>query len=393
MAISRRAGSPFWWYDFTVNGQRFRGSTGTVDRASAKKVEAKLRNDAVMGVFFPSKTSTSLTISQILGKYYDEHIKHLPLAYNYSKVLGVLNKHLGPCESSKLKNADVAGFVAALRGTVTGATVNRYCQLLRAALNRARDAWDVDVGEPIKWKVHKQHEADRRERYLRPEEAERLIACASPHFRPVIRFALQTGLRAENIFGLTWDEVHLSERELRLKVKSRKEGGKNLVVPLIDGAMRLLEERAAATGGIGHVFRTIDGEPYSKQGYRRAFKTALKRAGIVDFRFHDLRHTAASWMAKGSPLPLVQKLLGHEDINTTMRYANFGHDELRAAMLRVLDKETTNVEVPATPVAANDDSSRLDVRAGSGEDMRHPANPAHTADRLQGDAADLRMRA
>ncbi len=87
--------------------------------------------------------------------------------------------------------------------------------------------------------------------------------------------------------------------------------------------------------GIEHdyVFTNSKGQPYSEQGYKRAFKNACEKAGIKNFRFHDLRHTFASWLAiKSRDIYAVQKLLNHSNPQTTKRYAHLTEEYLKSVV-------------------------------------------------------------
>ena len=116
--------------------------------------------------------------------------------------------------------------------------------------------------------------------------------------------------------------------EIRFLVKSRKPGGKVHIVPMSKECRALLSTLNPKDKGPVFTYKGRD-----IKSWKTAWKGALRRAGIEDFRWHDLRHTAASWMvAKGIPLDVVQKILGHESIQTTMRYAHREDTARRAAV-------------------------------------------------------------
>jgi site-specific recombinase XerD len=89
-----------------------------------------------------------------------------------------------------------------------------------------------------------------------------------------------------------------------------------------------------------HVFCDKDGRPY--KDIKKSFKTAIKRSGIENFRFHDLRHSFASKLVrKGATLKAVQELLGHKDMKMTMRYAHLA-DDFKKDVVKLLDGDTRN---------------------------------------------------
>lgn len=349
MALGRRKDSPYWWYDFTVAGDRIRGSTETEDRALAKAIETKAKHDYLLNSITGAKAK--FTLDQAFGLY-EAHAMALSSAADIERASLVLLAGLGENTGlHQLTDAMVAMYVAKRRGTYTErrrgrtadgkpvrkllseASINRELTLLRAVLIRARDQWGAEVA-PIRWKIHRLQEPEARSRYLSSDDADRLVACAAGHLQAPIRFALMTGLRLSNIVGLDWSQIDMQARQITFQVKSRKPGGKTHVLPILPDMLVLLANQGPQDKGA--VFR-YQGEPIGS--WTRSWRTALRRAGITDFRWHDLRHTAASWMVQaGQPLDVVQDVLGHEDIATTRRYAHRDTDAKARAMEAVASR-------------------------------------------------------
>jgi integrase len=153
-------------------------------------------------------------------------------------------------------------------------------------LRIARDEWQwVDVIPKIRLLSGEVE----RDRWLTHAEADRLIAAAAPHLQTLIRFALATGCRAREITGLEWDRVDLQRRTAWL---NQTKNGTPRGVPLNRDAVEVLE----AEQGKHPVFCfTYRGEPIAWELTNSAWHNAVEKAGIDDFRFHDLRHTWASW--------------------------------------------------------------------------------------------------
>jgi integrase len=175
-----------------------------------------------------------------------------------------------------------------------------------------------------------------RTRYLDENEIARLLdACAysrNPYLAAIVTVALNTGMRKAEILGLEWERVDLSTSRITLY---RTKSGKPRGVPLngaVYDALVALEPDAARRQG--RVFARRDGGAWGQ--VRTAFATALKRGGIEAFRFHDLRHTAASHMVmRGASLKDVQEVLGHADFKMTLRYAHLSPAHLRSAVERL----------------------------------------------------------
>ncbi len=155
-------------------------------------------------------------------------------------------------------------------------------------------------------------------------EAERLIVELPDHLAAMVRFSLETGLRQANVTGLQWSQVDLVRRCAWIHPDQAK-ARKAIAVPLTNTAVLVLG------GLIGkhqtHVFSYRD-KPVM-QPNNGAWIKALIRSGIVDFRWHDLRHTWASWHVQaGTPLHVLQELGGWESAEMVRRYAHLSSEHL-----------------------------------------------------------------
>ena len=170
-------------------------------------------------------------------------------------------------------------------------------------------------------------------RYLTTDEIGRLLAaCRSEdvrksHLYPIVLLALHTGMRKGEILNLTWDRVDLANGVI---IVTGTKSGENRVIPMTR-TLRNVLSKLPRQKGCPHVFHNRAGEKFYK--IDRAFKHALAVAGIADFRFHDLRHTAASHMVmSGVDVFTVQEILGHKSIQMTRRYSHLSQTHKRAAV-------------------------------------------------------------
>ena len=196
------------------------------------------------------------------------------------------------------------------------ASVNREITVLKRMFNLAVREELTDKN-PC-WKIKMLAENNARDRILSPEELERLISNLPNHAAQIIHFAYLTGMRAGEIFNLTWDKVNLKQRAIRLEAADTKTSEPR-VIYLNDEVLGILNE-AGRVRGLGHnrVF-TYKGRPI--MGIRTAFLKACRRAGIENFRFHDLRHTFNTNMRKaGVDQSVIMKLTGHKTAAMFHRY-------------------------------------------------------------------------
>ena len=235
-----RKGYPYRWYDFSIGGRRFRGSTGTAAPETAELIAAKVRSDALLGHAIGRKPR--LTLDAALGRYWLEHASRLSSAPTIDHHSRHLIQGLGAGTGlEEIDSARINAYVVRRRGQrrwgkakqplVSAATVNRELVCLRAVLKMARDGWGVETA-PVDWRKLFLIEPRGRTRYLGDEEAERLLEAAAPHLRVAIRLAILTGLRKANLMALDWSQIRMRERVILVMVKDRSEGGKPLRLPI-----------------------------------------------------------------------------------------------------------------------------------------------------------------
>jgi integrase len=320
MPVYRRSGSPFWWYSFAVGGRRFRGSTGRTAKREAEEVERDERHriEKAQG------RGTDWTLLAVLNAYWAEHAKFKRSATMIEAHLAELQAGLGGATiASKLTPGALMDYRARRRGRGCQAhTVNRDFAYLRAALEHCRQH---GVQMPaIDWKKMKAAEPPGRIRFLSRDEYDALMAVAHAELRPIILCAVTTGLRSGDIQRLDWRQIKLGERLIQIK---RTKANKALQIRISAALMAHLSTIPA---------EKRRGKPFVWTGFRRRWEKALRDAKIEDFRFHDLRHTFASWARQaGADLADICEALGHASISMTMRYAHIKPDEHLTAFDRV----------------------------------------------------------
>ncbi|MBQ9600708.1 MAG: site-specific integrase [Neisseriaceae bacterium] len=204
----------------------------------------------------------------------------------------------------------------------TNATKNRFIQLIRAILNRAMKQWEWLETVPY-FSLYSEPKC--RIRWLTTDEAQRLIATAPPYLSRIIRFSLSTGLRRSNVQFLRWSQIDLNRKVAWFAADNMK-SGRPLGVSLNEPAMQVLYEQQGKHDVF--VFTNSKGTPL-KNWQWRDWKMALKKAEIENFRFHDLRHTWASWLVqRGVPLVVLQEMGGWESVSMVQRYAHLAPDHL-----------------------------------------------------------------
>jgi integrase len=221
-------------------------------------------------------------------------------------------------------------------------TVNRDLEVLSHAFGLFQ-AWGTVSTEQARAVQAVPHlrEPPGRVRYLTTDEEGRLLANVSPGIRPIVLAGLLTGMRQGELVTLTRDAVDLPAGMLTLTTTKAN----RIRRVYINAALAEILRQAMARSTCSYVFTNGQGKPYTSDGVRTLFRRAVDKAGLEDFRFHDLRHTTATRLRRGGAgLDLVADVLGHATLTMARRYAHLGSADLRAAM--------DSLPAPAKPAAA-----------------------------------------
>src|SRR5471032_2803427 len=334
MSLFKRSSSRNWYYKLYPpgGGQVLFGSTGTDDKAKAQEFHDRLKADlwdqAKLG-HKPRYTWNEAVIRYVADR---DGISSLETTKTH---LRWLDRHLSGVELRAIDRAMIHTIAHAKRSeqqvlrtlkgekprgkTVSAGTVNRVIGVLNAVLNAAVE-WEWIDRAPV---VKRAKVAAKRVRWLTPEEATALLAVLPVHLADMAQFSLETGLRRSNVTGLQWSQVDLVRR-LAWVHPDQAKARKAIAVPLNAEAAQIVRKRLGKHST--HVF-SFRGQPI-RQVSTKAWYAALKRAGITDFRWHDLRHTWASWhVQNGTPLFALQEMAGWETEKMLSRYAHLavGH--------------------------------------------------------------------
>lgn len=327
MSLHRRTGSPFWQYDFAVEGQRFRGSTGQEGKREAARFEADQREIARRS----QRQRGDWTVMRLCETYYNDHGMMVASNATVFHQLAKICEHLTPTRKLRsITNATMMDYrTLRLREGLQPHSVNRDIQILRAAMRWCEKLYDAPIPK-LAWDSLRTPEPVGRTRFLSFVEYDSLMLAAHPDLRPIIIAAVTTGLRKGNILRLDWRDVKLSEKVIQATVK----GNKRHTVRIVPQLMAALST-TAPDDRTGKVFKCVN--------FEKRWRMATAAAALVDdLRFHDLRHTFASWARQsGADIADVFEALGHSDISMTMRYAHIKPDAQNTAFDRVSEALAT----------------------------------------------------
>lgn len=365
MATIRKRGNSYQIDYFDPNGKRVRKCFKKRKEAVAEL--GKRVSLIAEGRYLDVKKDYNTTLGELLNKYEENH-KHQASFGSWKAVcLPRFRSYFG--EDTRLANiryVDLETYRNWLQETPTrhgtvrkAATVNREISCLHHLFAKAVE-WEMVERSPFeRGRTLLLKENNKRLRYLSAEEIGRLMAECPEHLRRIVECALHTGMRRGEILNLKWSQIRNGFIYLE-KTKTNEARQ----VPINNDLAGLFKEiRKELRGEYVFTYRKNEEKIKDHTRYRKrtevfplgqsvgsvktAFNGALKRAGIENFRFHDLRHTFASQLImRGGTLKDVQEILGHKTMTMTLRYAHLSQEHKKKAvcLLNGLTANTSDQE-------------------------------------------------
>lgn len=361
--FEKEPGSGVWWIRW-VDGDGIYRREKCGSWATAKARLTIRRQEALDAKLLPANLRCKgITFNEIADdalRYSEQHKR----SYRDDKSrMKLLKEWFGERAADSLTAAEIEERLSDDAGERKWAasTYNHFRSLIGMTFRIARRAKKVNIN-PARDVAHKTEDNSRVRwlnqnkplpttvKYLKPltTEEERLRAVMAHDFAehlPAYDLAISTGLRMSSLYGLMWEMVDSSGRMLNIPTSKN---GAPLHIPLNASAMAALLSVHWQGKRAGRIFRSEKtGEPLLN--WRHWMPKAIKTAGIVDFRGHDLRHVFATKLRmKGAKLEDIAQLLGHKGLSMTKRYAHLGPEQLHA-VAALLDSHSTPVAPAAQP--------------------------------------------
>ena len=336
-----------WWMRFSIQGKQIRRSTGTSDRKLADKVFKKVMGEIAEGDWFERLPGEEKTLSDLFGKYLEEHSKPNKSGKSYVRDKAIAErmvKEFGDVTVAEVSAETIFDYKKKRREkNVAPATLNKELSFLRHALELAV-VWEwLEINPAVR--IPREKVKNRMERWLTEEEEEKLLNACPEWLRDMVIFSLNTGFRQNEMLSLTWSQVDLSRKTILFW--DQKNGGRD-TVPINPAAEEILKKHWKVRSlSSDHVFLTSNGTPFIARNVIRSFSIALEKAGIEKFRWHDLRHTFATRLIhEGVDLYKVQRLGRWRSVSMVMRYAHHSVESLRTGMEAVSRLTSTNLAQP-----------------------------------------------
>jgi integrase len=343
--LEKPKGSGKWWVRIFINGRERRYRCDS--KSQAKALYGRLKADQREGTYFPEKfvQTKEVTLRTWIDRYLEGSTnRSIQSERHYGRFWKLLlGKRLlsqittDDCRriqaklTARRKKVKLRGQETRKTGRLSPATINRRFAFLRHVLMIAvKD--DLLTRNPVS--SLKFFPEAKRTRYYTDSELIRLQGHMEENHWKFVAFAIETGLRQADQFSLKWKQINLDASTVVIPLPK---GGRTLNIPLSEGAKGILRSLDSFLTS-PYVFPSPDNplKPRSPICFiAKVFKPALKKAGLLDGRWHDLRHTAASRrVMAGVDLYAVKEILGHRDIGTTARYAHLSPGFLQEAINR-----------------------------------------------------------
>lgn len=305
--------------------------SATFDRKTDAKKWAQDTESAIRdGRYFKTAEAKKHTVAELINRYrstvlpnrpksrpnHEIHLRWWENQIGYYFLSDVTSALITQCRE-KLLDEEIAG--GRKRGP---ATVARYMTTMSYVMNLALREWEWIEINPFT-RVKKPKEPRGRVRFLDNDERERLLeackASSNQDLYPIVVLAISTGMRLGEILNLKWKDIDFSRSQL---VVHESKNNERRAVPIVGLAHQVLSERAKLRRiDTPLVFPGKDANKPTK--ITNAWNHALDQAAIDDFRFHDLRHTTASYLAmNGATLAEIAEVLGHKTLQMVKRYAH-----------------------------------------------------------------------
>ncbi|MBA7597163.1 Tyrosine recombinase XerD [subsurface metagenome] len=300
----------------------------------------------VLGTLTPALQRESLRFSECLEEYLQFSEAHKqPSSYKRDQTAARrLLKEFGPRWISEITQKDIEKFQGKRAQEVKSATCNRDFEPLRHLFTKAIE-WGYIQTNPAQ-RVKQLKTPPGRIRYLSFEERDRLLVECAPNLMlfAVVAGALSTGMRRGELMRLKWEDVSFEMRTIYLR---QTKNNTARAVPISNSLLTFLHKFYKKRVG-EFVFSKPDGKPYGD--WKRSFATACRRAGVKDFRFHDLRHTFASYLVMNNVnIRVVQELMGHKDIKMTTRYMHLSQKDLFKAVNKTSKGKNCRLDLYPNP--------------------------------------------
>ena len=321
-------GKKQYYVDFYHDRKRIRLVLGK-NKERAEKVRAKWDLEVYEGRFnFNVKKECLIRFKEAASEYLEKYSKPNKGSWKRDAAsIKCLNSFFADCYVNDINTLKYGEYITKRKADgVSYRTIDIETCCIKHIFSKLVEWGKLSVSPMINQKLFRKD--NKRIKYLTVEQVQKLYSSCSKHLLPIVKTAINTGCRKSEILRLCWKEVDINANLIYIR---NTKSGKNRQVPFGDELRETFLELRKNPRNSKFVFCDSKGKPFKE--IRKSFQTALKKAGITEFTFHDLRHHYACVMAsKGLDIVSLKEFLGHQSVEMTMRYASFMPDKTKKAI-------------------------------------------------------------
>ena len=334
--LRRAKGKVYWIEYYDLNKKRRRERIGP-NRQVAEARLAEVKRQLAAGKFIPEASMGTMLFSEYWEKHYMPWVSSVNSPRWTQRKQEIYRLHLAPvfgaCKLKDITRADVEAYMRQrLQEGAASGTVNREVAVLKHALGKAVE-WKLLASNPAAG-IKMLRERDDAWQVIPAEDWQKIFQYLPAHVQPLFQFLWGTGVRLGSALQLTWEQIDLENKLLRIPASGTKQR-KELFLPLPDDLVDLLVSIRGHQNS-EYVFTNTKGRPLDRHDVHRAWRKALEKAGTRKYRIHDIRHTFGARAVKaGVDIRIIKELLGHQTFEMVLRYTHVDLDTLREAINRM----------------------------------------------------------
>ncbi|MGD0919591.1 MAG: tyrosine-type recombinase/integrase [Thermodesulfobacteriota bacterium] len=324
-----------WWMSFVCKGRHYRKSTETEDRKLAQRIHDMVRGEIAEGKWFEQLPGEMKTLKEATERYLKRSTQKVTGSRQNDRCMSnTLIRFFGlDIPMAQITPSLVSDYKEErIRQNIGSGSINNELNFLSHLFRIGIREWQWVRQNPVK--DISREKVIPRHRWLTDEEEEKLLEACPGWLRELVVFAVQTGLREDEILSLQWSQIDFTRNTLTIWEQKNKESD---TLPINDTAMAVLRSRARHIRS-PLVFTNSEGKKIRKLKLLSTLHEACEKAGLKHMHFHDLRHTWATWLHQdGGDLLSIQRLGRWKDGRMLQRYAHHSPESLRATV-KILDQ-------------------------------------------------------
>lgn len=319
MTIYQKNGK--YYCRFQINGERHHylcSGASSVKEAKAIENAFKYKVQQQQNGVIPKEEVNKVRLKQLRDNYLEySRLNRAVYKQDIGRIKIIFEFFKENTEAKNIVRKDIEEFKSwLLNQGRSKKTVNLYLGICRKMYNLAIDNEWIEknlFSKNVEFKLE-----PRKLKILADDSQEVLEKASTSDFLPIITVALNSALRRGNIIDLKWEDINLDTRVIEI---TKNKGNKHIKLPINDTLYKLFSEMDRTSE---YVFTNPEtGRKWNTTAFNKAWRKIREKAGLQDLRFHGLRHTVGTRLArKNVPIPVIKKIMAHSDIKTTMMYVH-----------------------------------------------------------------------